>query len=181
MDLLRTQKIRYLVAFYRKLQKSLGAEQRLELIGEVINVMEKEPLSPHRTEVFINAKCIFFNKCIQLGILQLVDLLQREQNLILAGTSFSTVETLRKRQLILMVNIIKLYDRRLKTIPRKGKTCQLNVSKVLNMLYILQCLTFELCVKCARMCLISRKFIWTLVNTNQKYEYAMTAQCFRFV
>lgn len=53
MDLLRTQKIRFLVSIYRDLAKpfSQQKEQRLDLIGKVLDILSKEPVSTTRNEV----------------------------------------------------------------------------------------------------------------------------------
>lgn len=53
MDLLRTQKIRYLVSIYRDMARPFGQqkEQRLVLIGNVINVLSEESVSAQRNEV----------------------------------------------------------------------------------------------------------------------------------
>lgn len=55
MDLLRTQKIRYLVSIYREMERPIGQqkEQRLALIEKVLDVLSQEEVSAQRNEVGI--------------------------------------------------------------------------------------------------------------------------------
>lgn len=42
MDLIRTQRARYLTGYYRKLKLQMTPEKRLELLNEVSGVIDKE-------------------------------------------------------------------------------------------------------------------------------------------
>lgn len=75
MDLLRTQKIRFLLGVYRRFKKQQNTEQRLEFIEEVLIILADEPLSPQRTDVsssFYMRNC-FCTRCIYLALCSLLN------------------------------------------------------------------------------------------------------------
>lgn len=86
MDLLSTQRVRFLTEIYKDLKKPSKKPERLELLRQVMTVIAEEPCYPNFPELF--------------------DLFDREKNLLLY-TSSSDVEILRKRQAILFFDLIK--------------------------------------------------------------------------
>ncbi|XP_017870410.1 PREDICTED: IQ and ubiquitin-like domain-containing protein [Drosophila arizonae] len=86
MDLLRTQRVRFLTEIYKDLRKTDDKEKRLELLGRVMQLVAEESCFPNFAELF--------------------DLFDRERNLLLYTRSCD-VEILRKRQNILFFELIK--------------------------------------------------------------------------
>ncbi|TDG52438.1 hypothetical protein AWZ03_001268 [Drosophila navojoa] len=86
MDLLRTQRVRFLTEIYKDLRKTDDKEKRLELLGRVMQLVAEESCFPNFAELF--------------------DLFDRERNLLLY-TKSCDVEILRKRQNILFFELIK--------------------------------------------------------------------------
>ncbi|KAH8318918.1 hypothetical protein KR074_011961 [Drosophila pseudoananassae] len=86
MDLLSTQRVRFLTEIYKDLKKPRKKHERLELLRQVMTVIADEACYPNFPELF--------------------DLFDREKNLLLYTTS-SDVEILRKRQAILFFDLIK--------------------------------------------------------------------------
>nr|NP_651037.1 uncharacterized protein Dmel_CG13855 [Drosophila melanogaster]AAF55988.1 uncharacterized protein Dmel_CG13855 [Drosophila melanogaster] len=86
MDLLSTQRVRFLTEIYKDLRKPRSKEDRLDFIRQVMAVLTEETCFPHFPELF--------------------DLFDREKNLLLYAKSFD-VEILRKRQTMLFFDLIK--------------------------------------------------------------------------
>ncbi|KAH8278587.1 hypothetical protein KR018_005706 [Drosophila ironensis] len=86
MDLLSTQRVRFLTEIYKDLKKPRNKESRLELLRHVMMVISEEPCFPKYPELF--------------------ELFDREKNLMIYAKS-SDVEILRKRQNILFFELIK--------------------------------------------------------------------------
>jgi len=86
MDLLSTQRVRFLTEIYKDLRKPRSKEERLEFIRQVMVVLTEETCFPNFPELF--------------------DLFEREKNLLLYAKSFD-VEILRKRQTHLFFELIK--------------------------------------------------------------------------
>lgn len=128
MDLLRTQKIRFLVDLYREMKRpSVEQNVRLELIDKVCNVLKDEESSRERDEVssgyFYSAYYfIIIHSICSESKFQLVELLLREQKLITCRMKSKNLQPLRMRQLQFMVNIIETYDRTIETIETKGES-----------------------------------------------------------
>uniref|UniRef100_A0A1I8M3B5 IQ motif and ubiquitin-like domain-containing protein n=1 Tax=Musca domestica TaxID=7370 RepID=A0A1I8M3B5_MUSDO len=101
LDLLRTQRVRFLTEIYKDLQKPLKKSDRLELITKVRKILVDEQDFPDFGELF--------------------DLFDRERNL-LVYTKHCDVEILRKRQNILFVELIK-YDREPKKHKQGNRMC----------------------------------------------------------
>ncbi|XP_073815788.1 IQ motif and ubiquitin-like domain-containing protein [Musca autumnalis] len=101
MDLLRTQRVRFLTEIYKDLQKPLKKAERLELITKVRQILVNEQDFPDFGELF--------------------DLFDRERNL-LVYTKHCDVEILRKRQNILFVELIK-FDREPKKHKQGNRMC----------------------------------------------------------
>uniref|UniRef100_A0A1I8QF59 IQ motif and ubiquitin-like domain-containing protein n=1 Tax=Stomoxys calcitrans TaxID=35570 RepID=A0A1I8QF59_STOCA len=101
VDLLRTQRVRFLTEIYNDLQKPLKKAQRLELITKVRQILVNEQDFPDFGELF--------------------DLFDRERNL-LVYTKHCDVEILRKRQNVLFVELIK-FDREPKQHKQGNRMC----------------------------------------------------------
>ncbi|KAI8130333.1 hypothetical protein FF38_04992 [Lucilia cuprina] len=101
LDLLRTQRVRFLTEIYKDLQKSLPKDKRLDLINKVREILLNEQDFPDFGELY--------------------DLFDRERNL-LVYTKYCDVEVLRKRQNILFVELIK-FDRETKTHKQGNRMC----------------------------------------------------------
>ncbi|XP_017007619.2 IQ motif and ubiquitin-like domain-containing protein [Drosophila takahashii] len=86
MDLLSTQRVRFLTEIYKDLRKPRNKEDRLVFIRQVMAVLTEETCYPNFPELF--------------------DLFEREKNLLLYAKSFD-VEILRKRQTMLFFDLIK--------------------------------------------------------------------------
>ncbi|KMZ05092.1 IQ and ubiquitin-like domain-containing protein [Drosophila simulans] len=86
MDLLSTQRVRFLTEIYKDLRKPRSKEDRLDFIRQVMAVLTEETCFPNFPELF--------------------DLFDREKNLLLYAKSFD-VEILRKRQTMLFFDLIK--------------------------------------------------------------------------
>ncbi|XP_050328787.1 IQ and ubiquitin-like domain-containing protein [Bactrocera neohumeralis] len=86
LDLLRTQRVRFLTEVYKDMQKKTSREERLELLSKVKRILLDEREFPDFVEIF--------------------DLIQREINLLI-HTKYCDVEILRKRQNILWMEMIK--------------------------------------------------------------------------
>ncbi|XP_037729573.1 IQ and ubiquitin-like domain-containing protein [Drosophila subpulchrella] len=86
MDLLSTQRVRFLTEIYKDLRKPRSKEERLDFIRQVMVVLTEETCFPSFPELF--------------------DLFEREKNLLLYAKSFD-VEILRKRQTHLFFELIK--------------------------------------------------------------------------
>ncbi|XP_053945246.1 IQ and ubiquitin-like domain-containing protein [Anastrepha ludens] len=86
MDLLRTQRARFLTEVYKDMQKKVSREERLELLTKLKSILMGEREFPDFAEIF--------------------DLIQREINLML-HTKYCDVEVLHKRQNILWMELIK--------------------------------------------------------------------------
>ncbi|XP_001358727.2 IQ and ubiquitin-like domain-containing protein [Drosophila pseudoobscura] len=86
MDLLSTQRVRFLTEVYKDLRLPLSRDVRLTLVRRVMEILMEETCFPNFPELF--------------------DLFDREKNLLLYATS-SDVEILRKRQNILFYELIK--------------------------------------------------------------------------
>ncbi|EDW43177.1 IQ and ubiquitin-like domain-containing protein [Drosophila sechellia] len=86
MDLLSTQRVRFLTEIYKDLRKPRSKEDRLDFIRQVMEVLTEETCFPNFPELF--------------------DLFDREKNLLLYAKSFD-VEILRKRQTMLFFDLIK--------------------------------------------------------------------------
>ncbi|ALC47576.1 CG13855 [Drosophila busckii] len=86
MDLMRTQRVRFLTEVYKDLQQPLEKEQRLDLIRRVLELLMEEACYPDFVELF--------------------ELFDREKNLLIY-TKSCDVEILRKRQKMLFFELIK--------------------------------------------------------------------------
>ncbi|BFF90480.1 IQ and ubiquitin-like domain-containing protein [Drosophila madeirensis] len=86
MDLLSTQRVRFLTEVYKDLRVPVSRDVRLTLIRRVMEILMEETCFPDFPELF--------------------DLFEREKNLLLYATS-SDVQILRKRQNILFFELIK--------------------------------------------------------------------------
>ncbi|XP_067618057.1 IQ motif and ubiquitin-like domain-containing protein [Eurosta solidaginis] len=86
LDLLRTQRARFLTEIYKDMQKKMSRKERVELLTKVKQVLLDERDFPDFAEIF--------------------DLVQREINLLL-HTKYCDVEVLHKRQKILWMELIK--------------------------------------------------------------------------
>ncbi|XP_065371639.1 IQ motif and ubiquitin-like domain-containing protein [Calliphora vicina] len=101
LDLLRTQRVRFLTEIYKDLQKSLPKDKRLDLINKVREILLNEQDFPDFGELY--------------------DLFDRERNL-LVYTKYCYVEILRKRQNILFVELIK-YEKENKPHKQGNRMC----------------------------------------------------------
>ncbi|XP_075147763.1 IQ motif and ubiquitin-like domain-containing protein [Haematobia irritans] len=101
LDLLRTQRVRFLTEIYKDLQKPLKKAARLDLINKVREILVNEQDFPDFGELF--------------------DLFDRERNL-LVYTKHCDVEILRKRQNILFLELIK-FDREPKPHKQGNRMC----------------------------------------------------------
>ncbi|XP_030573811.1 IQ and ubiquitin-like domain-containing protein [Drosophila novamexicana] len=90
LDLLRTQRVRFLTEIYKDLRNTEDKEKRLELLGRVMELLMEETCYPNFPELF--------------------DLFDREKNLLIY-TKSCDVEILRKRQNILFFELIKFQKR----------------------------------------------------------------------
>ncbi|XP_020813138.1 IQ and ubiquitin-like domain-containing protein [Drosophila serrata] len=86
LDLLSTQRVRFLTEIYKDMRKPRSKEDRLDFIRQVMVVLTEEACYPNFPELF--------------------DLFDREKNLLLYAKSCD-VEILRKRQSILFFDLIK--------------------------------------------------------------------------
>lgn len=53
MDLLRTQKVRHLTEFYKKMKQKLSTEDRIQLLDKISETLENEGNTPQVYEVLI--------------------------------------------------------------------------------------------------------------------------------
>ncbi|XP_068157239.1 IQ motif and ubiquitin-like domain-containing protein [Drosophila tropicalis] len=99
LDLLSTQRVRFLTEVYKDLRKPLKKDDRLQLLRRVLELLMEETCFPKFPELF--------------------DLFDREKNLLLYAKS-SDVEILRKRQNILFFDLIKFQKRgRTEKVPSR--------------------------------------------------------------
>ncbi|XP_017472580.1 PREDICTED: IQ and ubiquitin-like domain-containing protein, partial [Rhagoletis zephyria] len=98
LDLLRTQRARFLTEIYKDMQKKMSKEERLELLVKVKQVLMDERDFPDFAEMF--------------------DLIEREINLML-HTKYCDVEVLHKRQNILWMELIKFSKDKPKDLGEK--------------------------------------------------------------
>lgn len=86
MDTLRTQRARFLTNYYNEMRQTLKREDRLTLLAKVMPVIYDEQ---HEK------------------VDELLQLLQREQDLLVRGMSGKCLEALRKRQNVIFLDIIR--------------------------------------------------------------------------
>lgn len=86
MDTIRTQRARYLTKYYVEMKKSLNAEERLTVLAHVIPVI--------------------FNE-VHSKVPDLIEMIERERNMLIRGVEMDCLEGLRKRQNVLFMDIIK--------------------------------------------------------------------------
>ncbi|KAL9900203.1 IQ motif and ubiquitin-like domain-containing protein isoform 1-T1 [Glossina fuscipes fuscipes] len=111
LDLLRTQRVRFLNGIYNDLCQDLPKEERLQLIDKVRALLLNEQCFPEFPEVCIT-KCILFQFKLMLffsNFIKLFELLDRERNLLIY-TACADVSILRKRQNILFIELIKFTE-----------------------------------------------------------------------
>ncbi|XP_034116733.1 IQ and ubiquitin-like domain-containing protein [Drosophila albomicans] len=99
LDLLRTQRVRFLTEVYKDLRQTVEKDKRLELLSRVMELLLDEACFPNFPELF--------------------DLFDREKNLLIYAKSCD-VEILRKRQNILFFELIKFQKRaQQKNVPSR--------------------------------------------------------------
>ncbi|XP_055326700.1 IQ and ubiquitin-like domain-containing protein [Sitodiplosis mosellana] len=133
MDLLQCQKIRKLTTLYRQLKTSgTNRIDRIEFVNELYRILVEEPHStlldevnkrrkkPHNSfgmnKFRITFEMLIDNNCV----LQLLDLLKREQKMLLALVDKKTIDSLRRRQNLLFRNFIvsqKVYEPSVTSTP----------------------------------------------------------------
>lgn len=86
MDTLSAQRARYLTKYYVEMKKSLNSEERLIVLAHVIPVIYNEEHSK---------------------VPDLLEMIERERNMLIRGVEMDCLEGLRKRQNVLLMDIIK--------------------------------------------------------------------------
>lgn len=88
MDTLRTQRVRYLAEYFKKLRSVVNIQERTELFLEIIDVFAK--MNEDSPKIF-----------------ELDTLFEREKKLLLCNLKDDELEILRSRQLTIFMDIIK--------------------------------------------------------------------------
>ena len=110
MDTLRNQRARFLAHYYYRLQDDLKPNQRIVLLNKISEVLTKES-HPSITEI--------------------ESLFERERKLLLRKVRSEELDILRKRQMVLFMDIIKLDEG---SVFEKSKLKKVKIPKFLKIL-----------------------------------------------
>ncbi|XP_063705927.1 IQ and ubiquitin-like domain-containing protein [Culicoides brevitarsis] len=101
MDTLSTQRARFLTKYYVEMKKTVGPEERLKILAHVMPVVYREEHSK---------------------VPPLLEMIEREKNMLICGVDMDSLEGLRRREAILMMEIIKNEENERREKP-KMKLC----------------------------------------------------------